>query len=326
MSDSGGGAEARARSKQYEYGANSSLILTSESRHPRDAQEPSGEPESLRGKIDPRTFGDRVFRDEESKKKERESLASEANSGRESKKRRIVHEESVFTLIDEGVYQPKSRETRAAYEAMLSFIQQQLGGQPVNVVRGAADEILAVLKNDNLKNHDKKKEMEKFLSNPIPNQVFDHVVSIGRLITDYRDAAAGGDDGLDDDDVGVAVEFEENEEVDNGCVYDLVQEDEEEEDDGVYVNNCTNGAGAMWMGRGIDDDDDEMQDARDEEMALNVRDIDAYWLQRKISEAYGDQIDAQQCQKLAEEILEILTEVYVAEPAEDSLVHSFGKG
>ncbi|XP_027169983.1 DExH-box ATP-dependent RNA helicase DExH12-like isoform X2 [Coffea eugenioides] len=309
MSDSGGGAEARARSKQYEYGANSSLVLTSDSRHPRDAQEPSGEPESLRGKIDPRTFGDRVFRDEESKKKERESLASEANSGRESKKRRIVHEESVFTLIDEGVYQPKSRETRAAYEALLSFIQQQLGGQPVNVVTGAADEILAVLKNDNLKNHDKKKEMEKLLSNPIPNQVFDHVVSIGRLITDYRDAAAKGDDGLDDDDdVGVAVEFEENEEVDDGCVYDLGEEDEDEEDDGVYVNDCTNGAGAMWMGRGIDDDDEEMQDARDDEMTLNVRDIDAYWLQRKISEAYGDQIDAQQSQKLAEEILEILTE------------------
>lgn len=324
MSDSGGGAEARARSKQYEYRTNSSLVLTSDSRRlPRDAHGHSGEPESLRGKIDPRTFGDRVFRDESLKKKKKEeepeSLASEANCRRESKKRRIRQEESVFTLIDEGVYQPKSRETRAAYETLLSFIQQQLGGQPVNVVTGAADEVLGVLKNDNLKNPDKKKEIEKLLYTSIPNQVFDHVVSSGRLITDYQDAAAERDDGLDDDDVGVAVEFEEKEELDDECDYDLVEEDEEVEDDGV----CANGSGAMQMGGEIEDVHDEMQDAAtDGGMTLNVQDVDAYWLQRKISEAYGDQIDAQQRHKLAEEILEILAE----EPAEDSLVHSFGKG
>ncbi|XP_019098459.1 PREDICTED: DExH-box ATP-dependent RNA helicase DExH12-like, partial [Camelina sativa] len=41
---------------------------------------------------------------------------------------------------------------------------------------------------------------------------------------------------------------------------------------------------------------------------LNVQDIDAYWLQRKISQAYEQQIDPQQCQVLAEELLKILAE------------------
>ena len=39
--------------------------------------------------------------------------------------------------------------------------QQQLGGQPSSIISGAADEILAVLKNETFKNADKKKEIEK---------------------------------------------------------------------------------------------------------------------------------------------------------------------
>ncbi|KAE8057467.1 hypothetical protein FH972_014157 [Carpinus fangiana] len=315
MAHLGGGAEAHARHKQYEYRANSSLVLTTDSR-PRDTHEPTGEPESLWGKIDPKSFGDRAFRgkppefDEKlqkakRKKKERDPLA-EPQPGRQSKRRRL-QEESVLTSSEEGVYQPKTKETRAAYEAMLSVIQQQLGGQPLSIVSGAADEILAVLKNETIKNPDKKKEIEKLL-NPIPNPVFDQLVSIGRLITDYQDggdaagpAAANGDDALDDD-VGVAVEFEENEEDDEESDLDMVQEDEEEDDDVVEAN----GAGAMQMGGGIDDDDD-MREAN-ESMSLNALSIGAYWLQGKISEAFEKQIDPQQCQKLAEEVLKILAE------------------
>lgn len=184
MSNIGGGAEAHARFKQHDYSANASLVLATDSR-PRDTHEPSGEPESLFGKIDPKLFGDRVYRgrppelDENTqrarKKKERERLGSEP--ARPSKKGRWFQEESVLTSTEQGVYQPKTKETRAAYEAMLSIIQQQLGGQPLNIVCGAADEILAVLKNDNLKNPDKKKEIEKLL-NPISIQVFEQLVSI----------------------------------------------------------------------------------------------------------------------------------------------------
>ncbi|KAL3845926.1 hypothetical protein ACJIZ3_003329 [Penstemon smallii] len=320
MAHPGGGAEAHARFKQYEYRANSSLVLTTDSR-PRDNHEPTGEPETLWGRIDPRSFGDRALRDKppeledklnKSKKKKERDPGFEAPPPK-SKKRRL-QEESVLTSSDEGVYQPKTKETRAAYEAMLSVIQQQLGGQPLNIVSGAADEILAVLKNDSFKNPDKKKEIEKLL-NPISGQTFDQLVSIGRLITDYHDAGdAGdaGDNGLDDD-VGVAVEFEENEEEEEESDLDMVPEDEEEEDD-----ITAHGSGAMQMGGGIDDD--EEQEAN-EGMTLNVQDIDAYWLQRKISQAYDQQIDPQQSQKLAEEVLKILAEGDDREVETKLLVH-----
>lgn len=312
MSNLGGGAEAHARFKQYEYRANSSLVLTTDSR-PRDTHEPTGEPESLWGRIDPKSFGDRAARGKPpeleeklkkaKKKKERDSSIAEPDPTRKSKKRRL-QEESVLTTTEEGVYQPKTKETRAAYEAMLSVIQQQLGGQPLNIVSAAADEILAVLKNDTLKNPDKKKEIEKML-NPISAQVFDQLVSIGRLITDFQE---GGDaqptangDGTLDDEMGVAVEFDENEDDDDESDLELAPDDEEEDDDLAEAG----GPGGMQMGGGVDDDD--MQDA-DEGMNLNVQDIDAYWLQRKISQAYDRQIDPQQCQKLAEEVLKILSD------------------
>ncbi|KAL4346168.1 hypothetical protein AHAS_Ahas11G0351400 [Arachis hypogaea] len=105
------------------------------------------------------------------KKKERDPLTEPLS--RQGKRRRHL-EESVPTATEEGVYQPKTKETRAAYEAMLSVIQQHLGRQPLSIVSGAADEILAVLKNGAVKNLDKKKEIEKLL-NPIPNQVFERL-------------------------------------------------------------------------------------------------------------------------------------------------------
>eukprot|EP01018_Ginkgo_biloba_P013775 Gb_27895 [translate_table: standard] len=307
MAQLGGGAEAHARFKQYEYRANSSLVLTTDSR-PRDTHEPTGEPESLWGKIDPRNFGDRVYHGkppelEEKLKKSRSKKDREKpvlDAPKKDGKRRRVQEESVLSIVDDGVYRPKTKETRAAYEALLSTIQQQFGDQPQDILRGAADEVLGVLKNDKIKDPDKKKEIEKLL-NPMSTQHFAQLVSIGKLITDYQETAetgAGGGAGEAlDDDIGVAVEFEEEEEDEDSDLDQVQEESDAEDDDGQEANE----AEAMQMG-GIDDDDMEEADE-----GLNVQDIDAYWLQRKISQAYSE-IDPQHSQKLAEEVLKILAE------------------
>ncbi|KAK1399890.1 hypothetical protein POM88_009753 [Heracleum sosnowskyi] len=258
MANLGGGAQAHARFKQYDYNANASLVLNKDSCC-RDLHEPTGEPESLYGKIGPGTFGDRVIV--------------------ESKRPR-VEVESVLMSSDEGVYRPKTKETRLAYEVMLGVIQRQLGGQPLGVVTGAADEILDVLKNDGFKDGDKKKEIEKLLHS-IPTDVFDRLVSIGRFITDYQ---YGGGDVAGD---GGAADGDDA----------LVGDDEEEDDDDLADGH---GSGDMQMGAGIDYNHGvEANDG----MNLNVQDIDAYWLQRKISQAYEQHIDPQQSQKLAEEVL-----------------------
>jgi hypothetical protein len=48
-------------------------------------------------------------------------------------------------------YQPKTKQTRAAYEQLLSKLAQYLGDVPQDVLSGATDESLAILKNDRLK-------------------------------------------------------------------------------------------------------------------------------------------------------------------------------
>lgn len=248
MANLGGGAEAHARFKQYEYRANSSLVLTTDSR-PRDTHEPTGEPETLWGRINPRSFGDRAVQTKppeleeklnKSRKKKERDAADPDVPRRDAKRRRRAaaaaqREVSVLSLNDDVVYKPQTKETRAAYEALLSVIQQQFGGQPLDVLGGAADEVLTVLKNDKIKNPDKKKDIEKLL-NPISNQMFDQLVSIGKLVTDFHDAATGDSagapsgDGMDttlDDDIGVAVEFDEDE------------DDEESDFDQVHTCNPT---------------------------------------------------------------------------------------
>ncbi|CAN6853408.1 unnamed protein product [Brassica oleracea] len=111
---------------------------------------------NLGGKIDPKSSGDRIAK---GRPLERDDTVSDRQS-----KRHCIRDDDV-------VYQPKTKETRDAYEAMLGLIQQHLGGLTLNIK----------------------------LLKPIPeemNQVFDQLVSFGKLITDF----------------GVAVEFEEDEE------------------------------------------------------------------------------------------------------------------
>jgi hypothetical protein len=57
---------------------------------------------------------------------------------------------SVMDLETAGFYQPLTRQTRDAYEALLAEVRGQFGDQPQDVLKGAADEVLAVLKNDRL--------------------------------------------------------------------------------------------------------------------------------------------------------------------------------
>ncbi|KAL7252810.1 hypothetical protein ACSBR1_007383 [Camellia fascicularis] len=206
-------------------------------------------------------------------------------------KKRRIQQRSVLNSIDVDeeldCYEPKTKKTRVPYEAMLSLVQQQLGGgQPLGTVAAAADEVLGVLKNNN---PNKREEIEKLL-NPMSNHVFDQMVCIGNLITDFQEEE---DNVMIDDNVGFTVVFDEEEEEQEESGFDVVEEYDEEgeddDDDGLELN----------CGDEID------MDERDNE-GIDVRDIDAYWLQRKISQVYKQQIDPHQSKKLAEEVLAIL--------------------
>lgn len=305
-------AEDFARYKQYDYQANSNLVLTAEQRR-RGGKEPDGSAQSLWENMAGR-MGDRVQRDrpegiDDKKKKKRDNLDSEGFAI--PKKRRAGGGFSVLEIDTAGFYRPKTKETREAYEALLSVIGSHFSDTPQDVLRGAADEVLATLKNDHMKDPDRHKEINSLLGT-LPNEKFAQLVALGKLITDFvpegEAAAAGAADGEGalDEELGVAVEFEdESEEDEEEGMVDVLEDDE---DGGDLEEGGPGGPGAVRTGT---TDAEEAGNgtagggAGTEDGMIPVQEIDAYWLQRRITKAFGA-IDPAQAQSLAEDTLAAL--------------------
>ncbi|KFG57285.1 putative activating signal cointegrator 1 complex subunit 3 family 1 ASCC3L1, partial [Toxoplasma gondii RUB] len=180
-------AEEFERFKRFEYRQNSNLVLqrdTSTGVAPAvHLGEPTGEPESLAGrKLYP--MGDKV---ERGLKKEDRPVKND--SKRAKLKRNKLDLKRGATVLDADVteiffYKPTTQQTRLVYEQLLVTLQQQLGDQPDEVLKGAADEVLAALKADGCRESEKKKNVEQVLG-PVNSDVFTRLHQLAKNITDY---------------------------------------------------------------------------------------------------------------------------------------------
>ncbi|CAH0388452.1 unnamed protein product [Bemisia tabaci] len=310
-------ADAAARQQQYEYKANSNLVLQADIRliERRSRDEATGEVLSLVGKLDGTRMGDRFERRKPIKAEERKvkrQKRDEAQYDFTRMKGATLLSESVHEMVG-IIYKPKTQETRQTYEILLSFIQEALGDQPRDILCGAADEVLAVLKNDRLKEREKKRETESLLG-PLTDERFALLVNLGKKITDFGtdDKVTVSDEKIDET-YGINVQFESSEEEDNEDVYGEVREGGEEmEEDGeeasmraIHAENLTGGEAVT----------------NKKERTLHPRDIDAYWLQRNLSRFYDD---AMVSQSRAAEVLEILQSAGDDRDCENRLVLLLG--
>ncbi|GAA6043916.1 hypothetical protein JCM8097_004108 [Rhodosporidiobolus ruineniae] len=331
----------------YQYHAMSSLVTTAQ-RDRRGDNEPTGEAESLVGRIGLADMGTRAARGAEgADTEEKRAKAEKARQRREqreveggaprSRKEKIAGGKRYGDVLEatqdlEGLdYRPRTAETRAVYELMLSSVHSLLGDTPPAMVRSAADMILGYLKDDSLKDLDKKREIDSLLSLSVSNETFAQLVSLGKKITDYGDdetgtGAAGEDgdaaaEGTIDDDVGVAVVFEEeeDEEDEEGEGFEVREEDDdtdEEEDERI--------AGAAGDRDGEDDPmvSGDMSDGEGDAVVIGgegrtssaggknadgdvpAREIDGFWLQRAFASAYPDPVEAAQKTEAAMALLE----------------------
>eukprot|EP01027_Heterolobosea_sp_BB2_P011038 GEZU01016104.1.p1 GENE.GEZU01016104.1~~GEZU01016104.1.p1 ORF type:complete len:2151 (-),score=711.87 GEZU01016104.1:145-6597(-) len=279
----------------YSYAGNANLVLNPD-RSVREHNAPTGEPETLRGK-DLAKFGDRVAytKPEGTRKKRKETTELKSRS----KSARIFEGASVLSTSDEyfdpTLYRPKTEETRAAFEQLLNFVQAKLGDQPQDVIRGAADVILSFLKDDKLKDSQRKKEIENVLLNTqITDVDLSKLINIGKAITDYAPGDAG--DTFKEEDIAVGVVFPGDEEEDEDADEDLdvIPEEEDEGDDDLQGQD-TEQLDTLAI--------HEEEHVAVEKDAIDARSIDAYWLQRELSKFYKE---ATESHRLAEEILSIL--------------------
>ncbi len=160
-------ADQAARNLQYEYKINSNMVMTADRSliDKRSRDESTGEVLTLAGKIRIEDMGNKAQRTkpnmlEEKKAKRRRTEEQEYDEMR-MKGATLLSDE-----VDEvaGVlYRPKTPETRKTYEYILHCIQEALGDQSREILCGAADEVLASLKNSKLRDKERRKEVESLI-------------------------------------------------------------------------------------------------------------------------------------------------------------------
>jgi len=314
-------AEDFARSRQYEYRQNANLVLEAQRDSRRRNDEGTGEAESLRQKLPnlQMRMGERAKRERPAEletrlkdSKRRKEAASAAAPAAASGSTSILAASQDLDAIN---YVPRSRASRLAYEEILVFVQRALGDQPEDVLNGAGEETLALLKDDAMRDPERKKELEKLLGR-MQQETFHNLVNLGKKITDFNlgddaganagsDAPGKGDDsGALDDEIGVAVVFDDDDEdeEEDALQTEVMDSSDDDEDDlaNTADRQAADGSTKRLRGSKIDEDD---EDDEEDLGILRPRDIDAHWLQRGLSRYYDD---ANQCASVAEEVLSAL--------------------
>lgn len=204
--------------------------------------------------------------------------------------------------LDASSYRPKTRETREAYEELLREMQILVGDQPQDILKGAVDEVLSVLKDDQLKDNVKHKQLQSIASG-FSVEKFHHVVGLGKRITDYhvKSEDAEEEKGAVDEDMAVVFDDDDEDgaENDEGDMDDEVRDEEEEDDGDRDEGDEATGRGQL---KGEEDEAGAVRE-QDDPHFVSVHEIDAHWLQRQLSKHYSD---ANVSAKLADDALKAL--------------------
>ncbi|VDO35832.1 unnamed protein product [Haemonchus placei] len=306
-------ADELARVQQYEYRQNSNLVLQVDYNltDRRGREEPTGEVLPLSDRVlKGMKMGDKYMR-------------TKAPIQEQKKKRKRKTEEEDFRLMSKSVigdntelmgsYKPRTQETKQTYEVILAFIQEAIGDQPRDILCGAADEVLAVLKSDKVREKEKKKEVELLLG-PLTDERTAVLINLARKITDFsmEDEHKMEMDELDENE-GVNVHFDESDEEQDAVIDEIKNVDESSSDDEGGEEAEHN---ETLRGEGFDEEEE-----RTKKDALHPRDIDAHWIQRSLAKFFNDPIVAQQ---KVTEVLSILKDSADDRECENKLVLLLG--
>ena len=338
---------------QYKYVNMSNLVLQHDKRFStRRNDEVTGDPESLAGRINIRDMGSRDAKESAPKQKKKTTDLKNVERGsiregedvleREQRKRKRGEPQqmrgagilSEADALVEGLrYRPRTPATRQTYDLILTITAKHLGDVPHEVVRSAADAILEQLKDEDMKDFDKKKEIDDLLGVTSGPKEFNELFNLSKKITDYdqeddvnaddQDAAAENGAELDERQ-GVAVEFDDEDEDDEDGAqtfevrYGEASSDDEGEESGNDERAVTNGnkdvdavedlgEGAEMIIDGSRNDTTTKEQQAADKKEVPAREIDAYWLQRQIGLIYNDAHDQQQKTQQGLQILSGLT-------------------
>lgn len=201
----------------------------------RDREAGSDNVESLWGRVNISEMGSRAGKDAAPKTSGPSSSVLGLRSSSGNKKSSSEYD----SIYEDGIelkYCPKTKETRMAYEHILTFLQQlaDFSDQPASVLRSATEEVLIILKEteESWKDFDRKSKIEQILGiSEISSEKYSQLVNLGRRITDFSLENDDETFGKSQDEEVAVVFDEENEEEESGDfgeVSNLVNDDEED--------------------------------------------------------------------------------------------------
>lgn len=279
----------------------------------RTKDDASGDPESLVGKISVAEMGSRAGKSEVPKSSKQKSQS--IPSGKKTKRPTTSSMMSVLQTAGDISYVPSTDETRQAFGLVMSWVHSAIGGdQSDEIVLSAADTILSIVKSEGLKDFDKKKQVEEIVGE-VSEQDFNQLMNLSKQLTDYdvEEADGGARDDLDN---GVAIQFEDEAEEDERADLGGSEEEEEEEEEGSDIGSADE-LGDQTEMQVIEGASQKTQKARDE---IPAHEIDAYWLQRKMSELFSD---AHAVQEITSKVFDILASPTSLGVAENDILELF---
>jgi pre-mRNA-splicing helicase BRR2 len=331
----------------FKYSAMSNLVLPTDRRfvHQRPKDEAPGDPESLAGRISVKDMGSRNRRDEAPihKRKapgtvEKGNYDEGAAILKQQQKRRkdemgLRSRLGTFTQHEQQIeglkYRPRTSATRATYELIITIVSKALGEVPDAVVRSAADAILEYLKDEEMKDIDKKREIDDIVGTSLNATQYNELVTLSRKITDYdaddeeeqekeKERVYRQEDGKEeelDQQQGVAVVWQHDGDEQAGVEPEEMSESDEEMGGfgGADVEPEVDAEIAEAAEQSEDEDalvigaaTADKQDSDTDPKLVPAHEIDVYWLPRELGQIFDD---AHVRQEKSKEVLAILEAV-----------------
>lgn len=173
---------------QYKYSEMSNLVLQADRRFvSRRGDENTGDPESLAGRINLGDMGSRNAREEAPARPPAQEQQRKRKRTAPMQSSRAAGILSQADLNVEGLrYRPRTAATKDVYDLIATNVAQKMGGDyGLAITASATDSVLEYLKDDSLKDFDRKKEIDDILGITLSSKEFNQLVNLGKKITDY---------------------------------------------------------------------------------------------------------------------------------------------
>lgn len=306
---------------------NSNLVLQADTRliDRRGRDEKPSDVQSLAGKIHSTKMGDKFQRtrptglgDPEAAKKKKRS-DHDAHSYDFIKKGKSLADDD-DDLVEKYQYHPQTDQTKQILRYLMSFIGKVLGVEMTSILRGAADEVLAVLKDPKLDDRRKRKKVQDdLLGTKLSDEKYNELYSFAKKLTDYKKQDDETDQPADNNLETVNIDVIDSGEEEDDLVNEIRESDEDESDDQFDQANSFPLGGEKLFQSSTQFRKQQQKDKND--LILHPREIDTFWLQRKLNESYKD---ADLSQTKANEVLQILQSDEDDRAIENRLVMTLG--